>query len=116
MGLAMEGFYPVEFGDGGSFRWASPRFALCRPNQVRYLDLELGRPDVSGRLTAIDLQNRSIELSGGWHWYSLDLGHNSPAELHFEVTPQVRTSDDDRLLGVMVRSIGWHSTQSRHLA
>jgi MoaA/NifB/PqqE/SkfB family radical SAM enzyme len=114
MVLPVDGIYSIEYDHGHSFRWARPRFTLRRPPGVRYLDLELGRPDARGGLTAVDLQTHPVDVIPGWHWYSLDLGFGNQRKVDFEVVPPIHAPGDVRSLGVMVRSVAWHNSDRQH--
>jgi MoaA/NifB/PqqE/SkfB family radical SAM enzyme len=91
--LPEDGCYPIEHDGIAPFRWTRPRFTLRPAHEACYLELELARPHVGGRLTLVDHQPPidPIELIPGWQRCSI------------------------ASLGVMLRSVTWHDDTARHL-
>ena len=51
----------------------------------------------------------------GWHWYSFDLGSVDLTTVELKVDSPLFEPEDSRELGVMLRSVSWHSSSQRHL-
>ena len=109
------GFFSTEFDGDGPFCWTRPRFALRRPPGKPYLALYLARPDSASRLMAVDNAAIDRHLEAGWHWYSFDLGSVDLTTVELKVDSPLFEPEDSRELGVMLRSVSWHTSSQRHL-
>lgn len=99
--------WPIEYDSNGPFRWTRPEFEIrAKGPQGGHLLLEVASLESNGNQLSImsaDAEFDQVPLVYGWQRLCIPLA--SPGAIRFKVASSFRAANDDRELGLMVRSI-----------
>ena len=102
----LEGCYSPEIGPDGPFIWAPSRFEMALPHSTNAIGFRLAYLGEQGtiRLLLGDACLDRVPLRSGWQDCFLTVPENVD-RVHLEVSPLFDVAEDDRELGIMIRSV-----------
>lgn len=112
---ATDGFWDVERGPEGEYRWTRQRFSLPVPegSDFRFATLDFAS-NVPGNALRVGPPDRAVEHPLAVGWQQADVLVEGERVLEFELDQAFEPAGDTRSLGIMLRSVRFHSDEREH--